>query len=66
MLILKFQTKTELPPEKSKTDCPSGLILLPETLEGFLRGLTVQMPKRIPKTGLAAAGASYAVLQVGF
>ena len=58
MLILKFQTKTELLPEKSKMDCPSGLI--------SLRGLTVQMPKRIPKTGLAAAGASYAVLQVGF
>ena len=53
-------------PEKSKTDCPSGLISLPETLEGFLRGLTVQMPKRIPKTGLAATGASYAVLQAGF
>ena len=66
MLILKFQTKTELLPEKSKTDCPSGLISLPEKLEGFLRGLTVQMPKRIPKTGLAVAGASYAVLQVGF
>ena len=66
MLILKFQTRTELLPEKSKTDCPSGLISLPETLEGFLRGLTAQMQKRIPKTGLAAAGASYAVLQVGF
>ena len=66
MLILKFQTKTELPPERSKMDYSSGLISLPETLEGFLRGLTVQMPKRIPKTGLAATGASYAVLQAGF